>query len=213
MVKKRLIGKNIIGLDELNNGFHIQREDFPMVVCGYLILDFPSTYPERKYVKKKGVFGEKSDSIKEILGRARLYFDENPNFFYTLIKKEDLESKPLYKRAEAITAIVFRFFIDYGLSDENTLVIADWIGKDGFSKDICFFCNESFKIAGLDNLIIKFEKKADVNNFAVKAADRAAYYIGGLKFKSSWEKWPYSRRKVDIEDLPELTTRIKEQNP
>ncbi|MDO8741227.1 MAG: hypothetical protein Q7J54_06675 [Candidatus Woesearchaeota archaeon] len=213
MVKKRLIGKNIIGIDELNNGFHIQRKDFPMVICGYLIEDFPSSYPERKYVRKNGIFGEKSDSVKEILGRARPYFNENPDFFYTLIQKENLENKPLYKRAEAIAAIVFRFFIDYGLSEENTLVIADWVGRDGFSKDICFFCNESFKIAGLDKLIIRFEKKADVHNYAVKAADRAAYYIGGLKYKSNWEKWPYSGRKVDMGELPELIMKLKDQNP
>ncbi len=206
--KKRLLHKNVIGLDEMHNGFHLNSQfgiNFPLTVTGYYLANYPGSQQANvKYERKRGVFvihGGKSE--EELEKRARYYFDIHPDFFYTVIPKEVLEAKSQRVRAEANALIILKFFLHYNLRQNNTVVEIGSINCRGESENIVYLTGEILKLAGL-NLRVGYRNCGEKHNQAIKFADRVGYYIAGLKFRNPRAKWPCRNRKLDLGDLADI---------
>jgi len=214
MVKKiKVIGKDIIGFDELNNAFHLNSSfniRFPLIVCGYLIRDYAgsSNHQYTYYTGKKKVFTRAGHSKEEVLKRSRKYISENPNFYYSTLYPREVNQDKTKIRAEAIAAITLNFILNYQLKQENVVLVLDKMDSAGFSQDVSHYCREFLAMSGL-SIPIKIQENADKRNPVVKRADRIAYYIGAIKFKCGVGKWPKRERKVDLRFLIDLILKVR----
>lgn len=203
-VKTNIIGKNVIGIDELNNGYHLNSlwgKDCPMIICGYLIRNYSrSSCSNGKFEAKGRLFGKHGHDLQEILRRTRYYSEHFPNFFYLTLQKKEVKTFPVNYRAQAISSITLRFFQEPNISDKNTILVLDKMDNKDFSEKVAFLCREYFDMAGLD-IQIKIQEHADKYNTSVKKADRVARYIGALRFKGNSKKWPYPKKRVFLQDL------------
>jgi hypothetical protein len=225
MAKNRpnINGNDVIGFDEINNGFHLSRIcdlNLPLVIPAYLYRNYPGAqHANEKYEKKGGVFtpqGGRKDA--EVISRAVGYLNLHPDFYYSRITEKEAESRPLIcLRAEAVAAMTLRFFRDYNLSENTTFVCLDHLGNDSSSEDLENCIRDLFKEARIfqnkNECHVYFQHKADKFNRACKTADRAGYHLLALKFRAGKKRWPCRDRIVDkskfLEYLIERATGLR----
>lgn len=210
-----LIGKDIIGIDETHNGFHLNRAfsvDIPLVLIGYLEKNHQrSQKANGKYEAKGGIFTQKGKSLQEILKRARYYIQTHPNFYYTSISEQEMKTKNrIFLRAMAISSIVLCFFNHYTLQPNKTAVILDKINYDDETSQVIELTDSFLKTAEIKIPILSREK-ADIYNPAVKTADRIGYYLVGLRFKGKKKKWPFRIRKILNDSFLEISVKMQEE--
>jgi hypothetical protein len=207
-----LIGKDVIGIDEFNNGFSLHEngeEKFPMVFCGYLIKDYQHSCCGNEMYEKKGkIFSKNGCSIERVLERSRYYLSRNPSFFYGVITKNELKGKAPKIRAEIMAAITLKFFLNYELEQTKTAIVLDKINELGYCGEVVHFYLDFLGSAGL-SIPVKVQEHGDKYNYAVKKADRVAYYLSALKYTGKRNKWPLPHKKTSIKELSELTILVK----
>jgi len=208
MAKKRpkINGHNVIGFDEINNGFHLSTIcdlNLPLVIPAYLYTNYPgSHYANEKNERKGGVFtirGGRKD--EDVVMRAVEYLSEHPDFLYSKIKEEETRKGSLIGlRSQAVTAMILRFFKDYNLRESNTFVCLDHLGADSSSEDleVCIrtLLKEAELFQGKYENNLYFQHQADKFNQACKTADRVGYHILALRFRTDYKKWACRDRIV-----------------
>ena len=218
MGKKRpnINGKNVIGFDETYL-FELMGDfvrNYSMLVTGYYWENYPGSHPtNEQYEAKGGIFTLKKSksyrSDEEVKIRATGYLRKHPNFLYSRIKREDLQTRnPLIARAEAVTAITLRFFEEFNLSEKNTFVCSDMLVPKRATEEFNFLLKDFFRFSNLfkENYgeHVYFQGHADLYNRACKTADRVGYHILALKFRANKGKWPCRNRIIHKEDYLEL---------
>jgi len=213
MAKKRpkINGHNVIGFDEINNGFHLSTIcdlNLPLVIPAYLFRNYPgSHYANERNERKGGVFtvrGGRKD--EEVIRRAVEYINRHPDFLYAKIhESEKKNSSLLGLRAESVAAIILRFFKEYRLNESNTFVCLDHLGVDSSSEDleICIrtLLRDTKLFQGKYEGNIYFQHQADKFNQACKIADRVGYHILALKFRTGYKRWACRDRIVDRDNF------------
>lgn len=221
MAKKRpnIIGKDVIGIDEINNGYHLnhhygslnpEHRNLPLITVGYLIREYEgSQQANEQYEAKGGVFVEKGGrKLEDIQKRALGYIHRHQDFFYSRIKSKEASSiSPMGRRAESVASIVLRFFNDYNLSENDTFICLDNLGFNDATESLRCYLKELFNASDLFresfNTHVYFQKHADKFNRACKFADRTAYHLMALKFRTPKTKWPFRDRITDPSSFPD----------
>ncbi|PIN77117.1 hypothetical protein COV15_03130 [Candidatus Woesearchaeota archaeon CG10_big_fil_rev_8_21_14_0_10_34_12] len=226
--KLKTRGMNIIGIDETNNRFTSNRYKYnlPMVVAGYLSFADDKHHIEEEAVKG-GVFRKIGKPATEVLNFAKAYLMKNSHFYYCCLRRKDYQRTSdktideldyLSQRARAISAIVFRFFTSYKLSQDNTVAILDKMDFKDFSENVISHTKQILEIAGISNLGIIAREKADKQSPPVRKADRVAYCICSIIFKGMHHEianWTKGNRQVGISNtvLKDLSSRLKYPTP
>ena len=201
LVKKRksLEGKTVIGIDEFNNGFSFSY-GLPMIIVSYLIRDFPnrSNIPNAKYEKKRGILSKTPKGEEEFQKRARYYLNQNPNFKYTLLEKNPNSYLMLIERAQAIRSLILANIYDKKLDPLELVIAMDIIDEKGRSQIVA---EELDRLLYDDRLSVKFyfQCHGEDHNVAIKKADRAAYYLAGLRKFKPKGKWPHVLKRVPLD--------------
>lgn len=220
--KKSVIDKDIIGLDEFHNGFHLNCKgiDFPFLVGGYLIRDYSGSQPNNcEYESKRNVraFSPSGTRISDsdLIRRSTGYFKTHQDFLYTLLTKKELESQTNASlRGKTNARIIIQFLIDYSLAPKKLAIVLDQVGGNKQSSDeVIYWTNAYLEIKGVQDIPIIAKPKADKYNQAVKIADRMLYYIAAVKFRFPDKKWPLRRKKKlsvkDFERIPSLEDEVQ----
>ncbi|MAH49368.1 hypothetical protein CMI37_26325 [Candidatus Pacearchaeota archaeon] len=210
MKKRRLA----IGLDETNNGFRIGNKHHPfLIVTGYLGLD-GGGYGTPKYGSKqrRKFFGKNPKKTSRILQCAKTYLGEHQDFYYTVIHQKDAHSIDLSK-ANAVAALTFKFFQEYDINPEQTILFLDEMDGEASSGFINEVLQSWLDIAGLGKTehrsIRKTIQRSTKRKQVIKTADMIGYYIAALKFLGGRTHWPFRSRKVNLNQLEQMAADIR----
>ncbi len=203
MSKIKLHGKDVIGIDEANNRFGINRmhgvRDFPFLVGGYLERNCSrSQNGNGKYERKGGVLSGRMP-FEELLKRVRYYLDKHPDFYYVTVPRREMRGKSTDQiaviRADVTTDIILSFFNNYNLSQERTVVVLDKMDGNEFTRHVLNLIRTYLKDSDLKVPLFARER-ADELIIPVKRADRILYFIAGLKLWGKRKRWPFRDRKI-----------------
>jgi len=210
--KRDIIGRDVIGIDETHNGFHLNRAypntDLPLLVVGYLYKNYPGSQKSNgKYEAKGGMLGTSKPMQDKEKQRAYTYLLEHPHFLYTTINERETKEQDIFLlRSYAISSLIFNFFQKYSLKENKTTVVIDYINTFNVTQ-FCQHHVESLLESNDLNVPIFFQHKADFHNQAVKFSDRIGYYLAAMRFRLGKSNWPYGGKKIPISSGMNYTRR------
>src|SRR3989344_2144998 len=209
--KKKIIGKDVIGIDGSNIGFslsHFVNFDLPVIKVGYLYRNYPGSQTANGlYEAKGGLFSTDGPLTERELLRIRTYISMHPDFFYTTIQKRETRITPMHiLKAHAISALILGFFQRYPLHESKTTVVLDMVHNPQQTEQLKDYLDSILKKENIQVPII-YRYKADFYNQAVKFCDRIGYYLLALRFRGKRNKWPYRMRKIDFRNSINFSSR------
>ncbi len=207
----------VLGFDETNNGFGLLCPNLyhktSLIVTAYKGNNRlkGKDYIGSTYENKGRVFNGYS-RIEDVLKKGTCFLDENPDFLYTSISKEDIASTPLgILRARAIAVLAMAFILRYDLDSQKIQIISDEIDGRENSRKIGDILRMYLEKSGL-GMPFRFIKGAEHTIIPVRKADRAGYYLTAIHFLGSYHKWPFRARKINHNSLESLTLQMLDRN-
>jgi hypothetical protein len=184
--------KTIIGIDEINNGYHAKSNTgskYPyLIMAAYITHGITrANYGSCKYEHKGKLIKEDGD-LGRALERGKDYIKRHPDFLYTIIPENSTKKTPTaILKGNAAALLVFEFFLRQNLKPEETVVIVDETDGIGNSEAMNYILDLWLDKAGL-NLPCRY--KSDIK---VPDSVKLPYpYIYSL------DKKPYrSKRRAD----------------
>lgn len=220
--RKRILGKNIIALDEINSSGYIKTPvlegRYPCVIGGYLMKSYAgcSGRPCEKYEHKGGVFSGRMP-LEELRKRAKFWLDRHRDFYYAPIPPSEIIGKHLndraFIRAFALSSVILAFYVNYPeLTPTNSIAVFDQMDGNDFTESVLHYTREFVCKMGEFSIPFIVKRKNRGNGkerefLPLRRADRALYYLFGLKCMGGLEHWPHKKRKVDCSRLEELAVR------
>jgi len=201
--QKRLVGKDVIGIDEFHNGFHFNHShhvDFPFLVGAYLCRSYDPAQPSYRFGRKSRVFSESDTrmSDEELAQRFVTSVTYNPHFLYLALSRKDFRLDMEYTvRARANAALILTLIRKYKLNPNNVLVVTDKADNKEKSSKIIERTRIFLEDKGA-NVQIHYQEHADTYNAAVKKIDRILYYLAGIKLRFPEAPWPLRHKKISL---------------
>ena len=193
-----LKGKNLIGIDETNNGSN----DFPLLICGYLMMIYPGNHngiSEYEYKRSKAFNPE--TSFEKVKKMSNYYLERHPDFYYATISNEDVVNNFTWKaftHARAFSSIILKFVQTKKLSLEDTFVAVHYVGAREFNARVL---QDTSKL--LDSMEVRIpifaSKKALGKYVPVKKAHWVGHYLAALKIRGNMKGWPHEGRHTSLD--------------
>lgn len=188
----KLYGRDIIAVDESNNGF--QEHGVPMIIAAYCMPNYSRAHAGNEpFEKKKFAYAKHSKKQRiDFIRRAKEFFLRNPKFVYTTYSKELLEKHGLDGWAKAISSVVLETIDVNSLQNPAIIMhrIDDKSRTTHIKKELSCLLND----VGLN---LDIQARGDGNkNRGIRKADRSAYNVAGLRLLKTTIRWPYRSKKV-----------------
>lgn len=199
-IPKRYIrhqGKAIIGIDEFNNGHHI--ESIPLIVAAYYVDNYDSGLLNINFGKKGG-FSAKTSLQEKFPDRAKAFLLHYPDFRYATISRESNPIILLHLRAIAMSYLIINIIETYKPDNDNVYVLFDAVNNKKTSELVGSWIDGILEDELGRSLPFYFRKNGE-NNPVVRAADLVAYSLAGLKARNPDGKWPCRERRIKLEGL------------
>lgn len=193
--KGRYRGRDIIAVDESNNGF--QKKGLPLIITSSFVENYMRSQQGNGLFEKKK-FAYRPSKREEFVQRSREFLKRNPHFVYTTLSEKESERYGLYGRAIAMASTVSGAIERY--NPKNGLVIVcHRIDDNSRTKFVEESLKDILEKAGIE---ARVEFRGGEDEFLpLRKADRSAYYIGGLRFDSGQKRWPWRTRKVRFDSI------------
>jgi len=190
-------GKDIIGIDEFNNGHHI--EGMPLIVVAYYVPSYHSALLNINF-GKKGAFSASPSLQQRFPDKAKSFLTQYSSFRYATISKESNPVILLHLRAIAMSYLIIDTIEARRPNLDNVYVLFDTVNNKKTSEIVGSWVDDILEDELGRSLPFYFRKNGE-NNPVVRAADLVAYSLAGLRARNPDGKWPCRERRIRLERL------------
>ena len=205
IAKLKVYGKDVIGIDEHNNGF--QKKGIPLVIAGYFMPHYYNAHKGNEPYERKGLaFSDNPNHKSNFVRRAKEFLRRNPCFCYTLLEEKVSKKLYMHGRASAIASITAKIIEKYNVNQSNLVILLHRIDEPACTRAVGEALEDLLEKAEIKAHFI-FKPDEDCNR-TLKKADRVAYYLGGLKFNCPERGWPFRNKMVHFKFIDDYTNRL-----